>query len=420
MGDTMKKKVILLGGIFLFLTIIIFFGVSIWKQEIKGNQRLQNQREITNRIEEIKKKNQEYVQTTQEAKLYQLIDGTYQVKGTVAQNVSLQLNPLEEVTEDSGYLPLKHMDYFIFYQDIEPMENLEVPLSNIDRYVVFNENVVTSEKTIFYQNDQIVYELDQPVDLPIVMKDDVYWYVTFDHKLLGIKKDESSTRQQHNTNEEIASSIAVLNYHFFYDVENQSECNQTICLSVDQFRTHLDYLKEQQFLTLRMEDLERFIDGKIQLPKRSVVITIDDGWFCEKGLALLNEYQMNATLFLMTMSYDPNNYRSNYIEVHSHGDNLHYPGACPGGQGGPIKCYPHDLILEDLKTSREKLNGSTIFCYPFYEYNDYAIGLLQEAGFTMAFIGGNQKVKVGANKMILPRYPVVSSMSLNDIVDIIS
>ena len=51
---------------------------------------------------------------------------------------------------------------------------------------------------------------------------------------------------------------------------------------------------------------------------------------------------------------------------------MHKQYVCPGGQGGGIKCLPEATIQEDLKKSSEVLDGSKVFCYPFYEYNDYS------------------------------------------------
>ena len=99
---------------------------------------------------------------------------------------------------------------------------------------------------------------------------------------------------------------------------------------------------------------------------------------------------------------------------------MHKTGVCPGGQGGPIKCVARDKILEDLRKSREQLNGSTVFCYPFFEYNDYAISLLKEAGFEMAFIGGRTKIKVGSDKYKLPRYGIINTTYVSDIKKIVN
>ena len=161
-----------------------------------------------------------------------------------------------------------------------------------------------------------------------------------------------------------------------------------------------------------------YIDGFIQLPK-SVVLTIDDGWRAAVGSEVISDYELNATVFLMSKYYDPKKYKNEYIEVHSHGYDIHNPGVCPDGQGGAIKCLEKTKLLEDLKASQDKLDGTTVFCYPFYEYNDYSIEVLKEAGFTMAFGGyreaGKYKVTPGINKYKLPRYVIYSNTSVNNI-----
>ena len=110
-----------------------------------------------------------------------------------------------------------------------------------------------------------------------------------------------------------------------------------------------------------------------------------------------------------------------YIEFHSHGHNIHNVGQCPGGQGGGIKCLEKSKLLEDLRTSSQLLKGSKVFCYPFYEYNNYAISVLKEAGYTMAFAGllGNGKVHVGTNKFLIPRYTITSDTTVNNLAYII-
>ena len=93
---------------------------------------------------------------------------------------------------------------------------------------------------------------------------------------------------------------------------------------------------------------------------------------------------------------------------------MHDSGVCPGGEGGAIKCWSDEKILEDLKASQDRIGGSSVFCYPFYEYNSHSIELLKQAGFEMAFIGGNRKAKVGVDLMQIPRYVVYSNTTLED------
>ena len=130
---------------------------------------------------------------------------------------------------------------------------------------------------------------------------------------------------------------------------------------------------------------------------------------------------MYATIFLITSWFDEETYyKTDYIELHSHSHNLHNPGVCPGEQGSAIKCLPRKALIEDLKKSRELLNNTTAFCYPFYEYNEYSTNILKEAGFTMAFIGevetnyGYKLAEVNSDKYHIPRFVIFDYTSITD------
>ena len=88
--------------------------------------------------------------------------------------------------------------------------------------------------------------------------------------------------------------------------------------------------------------MEYFINGKINLGKNSILITIDDGARATNFLPVLHEYKINATLFLISSWYKTSDFNSNYLELASHTNNLHTPGVCSGGQGSPLKCMNKD------------------------------------------------------------------------------
>ena len=171
-------------------------------------------------------------------------------------------------------------------------------------------------------------------------------------------------------------------------------------------------MKNNSYFTPTMDEFEKFIDGKINLPKKSVLITIDDGGFAHNAKALFNEYKYNATLFLVTSWFDKKFYESDYLEIHSHTHNMHRNYVCSGGnQGGAMLCSPYNELLGDLKKSRELTNNSVALAYPFYDYNTRAINLLKKAGYNMAFAGllnTNGYTYVGTNKMLIPRATILS------------
>ena len=167
-------------------------------------------------------------------------------------------------------------------------------------------------------------------------------------------------------------------------------------------------------------ELRLYLEGKLRAPKNSILVTIDDGARAEGFIPLLEEYQVNATLFLVSSWYPVSNFQSDYMEIASHTHNLHTPRVCSGGQGSPLKCLEKTKLVADLKTSREVLSGTEAFCFPFYEYNDYGISALKEAGFKMAFIGGHKKATRGVDLFKIPRLPLRKDTTLQQYISKIS
>ena len=138
-------------------------------------------------------------------------------------------------------------------------------------------------------------------------------------------------------------------------------------------------------------------------------------------MELLEQYEQYATLFVITGWVENlERFDSDYLALESHTDLLHNQYECKGMglQGGGILCKDKDYVLNDLKTSQEKVGGSKYFAYPFFDFNERAIELLKEAGFNMAFIGqyntNGFSTPGKTNKYKIPRKTIFSSTSMND------
>lgn len=355
----------------------------------------------------------ENVKTKEKATLYKKNNNEYIEAGEISKNVELHLKQVED-----KYYIIDNLDqeYYINYKDVEKIDSLTPIDQRYKKYIPFNQNIITKEKTSFYNaNEELQYTINSSYNLPIIINDTDRYFVEFSNQLLYVKKEDvQNVVESQNTTETNTPGIPVLNYHFVYKTE---ECNQSICTSEKQFREHLEYIKNNNYFTPKMAELEAYMDGKVQLPK-SVMITADDAWLAQNFIDLVDEYDLNATYFLVTSWINPDDLKSKNVEFHSHTHNMHNQGDCPTGQGGGIQCLSEERIQEDLKASSEKLHGSKVLCYPFYEYNDYSIEQLKKAGYTMAFAGeydgGDYLARPYGKKYEIPRWVMVNYTTMKE------
>ncbi|MBR4262430.1 MAG: polysaccharide deacetylase family protein [Bacilli bacterium] len=323
-----------------------------------------------------------YVKTKEEIPIY---DENIKVIGTINKNVDLELDNVF-LNNNKMFFRIKNLNYYIEPSNIEKISEFNKN-KRFKKYIVFNKNVTTKDKTTFYNENGYAYKINKSINLPLIIKDDDKYYVEFNNELLYVKKDDSSLVDSNNTKEKTRTNIRTLTYHAIY--KDGEECkNKSICHPYKQFNEHMKYLKDNNYLTLTMEELEMFLDKKINIPNKSIVITLDDGNLAQNAIEILDKYELNATYFIITGRYDSYKLKTKYVDYESHTDNLHNNYKCPGGnQGGQLLCEKEDVILNDLKTSQEKLGGSKYISYPFFDYNDRAINLLKKSGFHLAFVG---------------------------------
>ncbi len=225
----------------------------------------------------------------------------------------------------------------------------------------------------------------------------------------------------------VEQKVAVLNYHFFYDSSKGEVCNESICEEISQFKSLLKWLNDNNYKTLTMEEFRDWMYGYTEIPEKSVLITVDDGAMGtgkHNGYTLipaLEEYKAHATLFLITGWWDISNYQgSEYLEIQSHTNDMHNEGFCSGvTRGARMLCHDYDTVKADLQKSIDIIKSKTAFCFPFYAYDDKSVQAVKDVGFELAFVGGSRKAKRSDNKYLIPRFPIVNSHSLDDIINMI-
>lgn len=196
-----------------------------------------------------------------------------------------------------------------------------------------------------------------------------------------------------------ATAVPVLMYHHLLKkAENQSP-NNNVILNVENFEQQMKYLAAEGYTTISASDLILFMEGKLRLPKKSVLITFDDGHKTNYLYAypILKQYNMRATAFIITnriqpqpAAFDPSRLQflsaqemesmKDVFEFGSHTNGLH---NLEGNTSQVLLKSPAELIA-DFTISRDILQTS-YFCYPFGQYTPETISLVKQTGYKAAF-----------------------------------
>ncbi len=91
--------------------------------------------------------------------------------------------------------------------------------------------------------------------------------------------------------------LRVLMYHKFDATKKDS-----LTVATPDFEMQLNYLKEEGYESISCNEYLAFLEGEFELPKKPLIISIDDGYVnnIEFALPLLKMYGFKATVFLPT------------------------------------------------------------------------------------------------------------------------
>jgi peptidoglycan/xylan/chitin deacetylase (PgdA/CDA1 family) len=195
-------------------------------------------------------------------------------------------------------------------------------------------------------------------------------------------------------------TIPVLCYHRFGSRASK------LTVTPAAFTAQMDYLARNGYHVLGLKDLGAFLAGREPLPKKSVIITIDDGYRAtyEVAYPILRKFGFPATVFL-------------YTDFVGAGDALTYPQMKELIGSGLIDIQPHSKTHSNLTLRlpdetdakyRERLRrevdapvdvirdrlalASYAYAYPYGDVNDLAVDYLSRKGVSLGLTvtpGGN-------------------------------
>lgn len=180
-------------------------------------------------------------------------------------------------------------------------------------------------------------------------------------------------------------SIPVLYYHSIANVPEN-----TAVLHPDRFVEQVEYLVQQGYQVLSLNDFFKILENKMPSPPKPVLLTFDDGYIDNYTtvMPLLKKYNMPATLFLSTGLVETERYlnwdqvkelaKAGWdIQPHSITHSRLYMLS-------PEKQY--EEIMESRRVIEENLGTvADVYCYPYGEFNQTTLNILKQNNFRYAF-----------------------------------
>ena len=188
-----------------------------------------------------------------------------------------------------------------------------------------------------------------------------------------------------------SQSIPVLYYHSIaYEEGNE------LRIPKEKFRQQMQYLKDNGYTTLSLDEFYNFLTENTPIPNKSVIITFDDGYRdnYENAFPILKEFGYKAAVFVITSAIDKEKefltsdelkeMSNSNIDIESH--TLNHDN---------LSSLDYDAQINTLKDSKEFLEEILqkevkYIAYPYGEWNDDTLKAAKSAGYNMAFttVGG--------------------------------
>ena len=200
--------------------------------------------------------------------------------------------------------------------------------------------------------------------------------------------------------------ILVLNYH---QVQNS---HHSLAMPIADFDAQMEYLSSHGYVTITPDELYSGLNGELELPKKPVLITFDDGYADNytNAFPILKYYGMRATIFVIPAFVGKyKNYltweemremQDSGISIQSHTLN-HYK----------LEELPDDEIRSELLNSKQILEENLgqpveFLAYPTGTYNLHIAGIAKAVGYKGAYTIKYGNVDLGSNLFALERVPI--------------
>lgn len=237
----------------------------------------------------------------------------------------------------------------------------------------------------------------------------------------------------HKQDTTVDKGVPILMYHHILTQEEKADspfAALDTTITNAEFNEQMDFLKENGFTTISTKELEEYLNRELNIPAKSVVLTIDDGNISSRIYAYpkLQQHGFVADQFIITertpeipepfdhknLHFLSNQEMEEMADVYSYMSHTHALHSLTDANESFVIAKERDEVKQDLLLNRELLNNTRHFAYPFGQYNEDTLQIVREAGFTTAYTTKPGRATLGVNKFLIPREGIVPNLPITE------
>ncbi len=211
-----------------------------------------------------------------------------------------------------------------------------------------------------------------------------------------------------------SAKVVVLCYHRFEDNKRDQ-----LAINPTDFRAQMKQLKDDGIGVISMKDFLAWRRGEKSIPRKSCVITIDDGYISGYTVAwpILKEFGYPFTMFIYTNYVNVGGKSLTWaqleqmsdagVDIESHTVSHHDLRHAPKGQD--YATWLHNEVYTSKDILEQKLGVKIIaFAFPYGTYNEQVRKMAADAGYQALFTVYGQHMGIDARGDELGRYALDS------------
>ena len=204
--------------------------------------------------------------------------------------------------------------------------------------------------------------------------------------------------------------LPICMYHYVYDENDPPDdvnSRYKNYISRQDLIEEMDWLNSEGYYYPTWDEVRDYVDGKLLLPEKSIVLTFDDGEYAtlDQLITIVEQTHVPVTSFLITEhagETKAKKYKSEYLHFESHTHGLHHAGGAAGFRG-MLPVIDFETGVADLKKSIEICGSGKAIAYPYGDYNENVRAITEAAGFLVGVTTQFGNARPGMNPFALPR-----------------